>query len=192
MRARVLMILTVFVFATSVANTADAPAYLAAGYKALFTCSATFLANRTPAQIAEFELSGIYRDFEPAMAKLPTAQVDVAAGAVSVTYDADKPPMVARLHRPLGCSLLSPGASPDIVLPVVAPVWSTKEKTSVAWPAGDTLDHQPAVGDAAGSRLEQISAQGFDGKTYGEHTRTSAVVIVSDGAIVGEDHGGWR
>ena len=66
------------------ARAADASAQLVAGYKALFTCSATFVAKRTPEQIAEFELTGIYRDYEAAMAKLPVAQVDVAAGSVSV------------------------------------------------------------------------------------------------------------
>ncbi len=183
------LILTAIALAIGVpAGAADAPAYLAAGYKALFTCSATFLANRTPAQIAEFELSGIYRDFEPAMAKLPAAQVDVAAGAVSVIYDAEKPPMIARLHRPLGCSLLPPDAAPDIVLPTVVPVWLNTDKTSNLWPVGDTLDHQPVVGDDTGSALARVIARGFDGKSYGEHTRTSAVVIMSEGALIGENY----
>ena len=84
MRVRALLI--ALVFATLPARAADAPVYLVAGYKALFTCSATFLAHRSPEQIKEFEFTGIYSDYAPAVAKLPPAQVDMKANTVSVAY----------------------------------------------------------------------------------------------------------
>ncbi len=36
---------------------------IAAGYKALTTCSAVFVAGRTPAQVDALELTGTYRDY---------------------------------------------------------------------------------------------------------------------------------
>ena len=187
MRTRLLLIMTAIAFASGPGRAADAPAYLAAGYKALFTCSATFLAHRTPEQIAEFELAGIYRDFEPTMVKLPSPEVDIAASSVSVTYDAAQPPRIARLHAPLGCTLLPPAAAATMPLPRLD-LAAAPDRSNAAWPSGDTLDHQPVAGDAAGSPLARVIALGFDGKTYGERTRTSAVVIVADGTIVGENY----
>jgi CubicO group peptidase (beta-lactamase class C family) len=169
------------------ARAAEAPAYLVAGYKALFTCSATFLARRTPQQIAEFELSGIQRDFEPAMAKLPPAQVDFTAGTVSVVFDAAQPPRIAKLHAPLGCSLLPPTAAATMALPRVD-LPAVPDRANERWPGGDLVAPRPAIGDANGGALAQAIARAFDGKSYGERTRTSAVVIVADGAIRGEHY----
>src|SRR6185369_12619558 len=106
MTMRIRLVLLALALAGLPARAADAPAYLAAGYKALFTCSATFLAHRTAEQIKEFELTGIYRDFEPAMAKLPAAQVDMKAETVRVTYDEAQPPRIAKRNGSLGCVLL--------------------------------------------------------------------------------------
>lgn len=187
MRPRLLLIVTAFAFANGLAHAADAPAQLVAGYKALFTCSATFLAHRTPEQIAEFELTGIYRDFEAAMAKLPTPQVDIAASTVSMTYDAAQPPRIARFHEPLGCTLLPLAAAATMPLPRLD-LPTAPDRSNAAWPGGETLDHQPVTGDTAGSPLARVIAQAIDAKTYGEHARTSAVVIVADGSIVGENY----
>ena len=171
------------------ARAADAPAYLAAGYKALFTCSATFLARRSAEQIKEFELTGIYRDFEPAMEKLPAAQVDMKANSVSVAYDDAQQPRIARLNGDLGCVLLPPTGPLTTLLPKPPAGRGNSDKSYRLWPMAETLDHQPIVGDANGSPLAQTISRAFDGKNYGEHARTSAVVIVNDGAIVGEHYG---
>ena len=187
MRARLFLIGAVLFATAFPARAADAPAYLVAGYKALFTCSATFLAHRTSAQIQEFELSGIYRDFERVMAKLPAAQIDFKESMASVIYDEAQPPRIAKLNHALGCVLLPPTAPAAMHLPI-APVWPGADKTYLLWPMGDAVQRQPVVGDPKGDALAQAIARAFDGKSYGERSRTSAVVIVRDGAIVGENY----
>lgn len=185
---RVGAVLIAFAAASSV-QAADAPTYLVAGYKALFTCSATFLAQRTSEQVKEFELTGIYRDFEPVMEKLPGAQVDMKAHTVSVAYDDAEPPRVARLNGNLGCVLLPPTASASMRLPAPRTHAFGIRADLKPWPEGDVLDHQPVMGDASGTPLAQAIARAFDGKSYGERARTGAVVIVQNGEIVGEQYG---
>lgn len=185
---RMRLALIALVFAASSARAADAPAYLVAGYKALFTCSSTFLAQRTPEQIKEFELSGIYGDYAAVMAKVPRAQVDMKANTVTVAYDEAQPPRIAKLNGALGCALLPPTAPATMALPQLK-LKPVADRANEAWPMGDALAEQPTVGDAKGKPLAQALAAAFDGKTYGERSRTSAVVIVRDGAIVAEHYG---
>ena len=59
---------------------------LAAGYKAMFTCSATFNGDKTPEQIAQDELDNIYDDYNVAMAQVPDAEIDAAKKMVSVPF----------------------------------------------------------------------------------------------------------
>jgi CubicO group peptidase (beta-lactamase class C family) len=179
--------LIALVLAASPVRAAEAPGYLVAGYKALFTCSATFLANRSAVQIAELELSGIQGDFVAGMAKLAPAQVDVKAGTVSVVYDDEQPARIAKFRAPLGCTLLPPTAPATMAVPRLT-LPAVPDRSNAAWPAGDALEQQPVVGDAKGSALAKVIARGFDGKSFGERARTSAVVIVSDGVIVGEHY----
>ncbi|MBI1212584.1 MAG: serine hydrolase [Alphaproteobacteria bacterium] len=184
---RVAAIVVGFVLAATLADAADAPAYLVAGYKALFSCSATFLAHRTPEQIKEFELTGIYRDYEPVMEKLPPSQVDMKAGTVSVTYDAGQPARIAKFNGRLGCVLLPPMAAGTIALPRVA-LPTAPDRTNEAWPMGDVLPQAPMTGDLNGKPLARTIARAFDGQTYGAGARTSAVIIVKDDAIVAEKY----
>lgn len=86
---------------------------LAAGYKAQFTCSATFNAGKTPDQITADELTNIYAGYIPVMEEVGEAVIDTEARTVSVTFADDMPPRIAA-HRPhLGCSSLPPGATAD-------------------------------------------------------------------------------
>ena len=187
LKMRVPAVLVAVALLSTNAAAADAPGYLVAGYKALFTCSATFLAHRTPEQIKEFELTGIYGDYAPVMAKLPAAQVDMKANTVSVAYDDAQPPRIAKLNGALGCALLPPTAPATTALPSLK-LKPAPDRANEAWPMGDALPEQPTVGDVNGKPLAKAIAQAFDGKTYGERSRTSAVVIVRDGAIVGEHY----
>lgn len=173
-------------FATGAAAD-EAPARLVAGYKALFTCSATFLAGRTPEQIARNDLTGIYRSYEAAMASLPAAEVDNSAKSVSVAWS-DRQSAVARFREGLGCSLLPPDAAVSMPLPSIeSGVVAAAEPD---WPDGDRLSEPAAGADAAGSPLARVTARAFDGNSFGRGSRTSAVVIVRDGRIVAEAYAG--
>jgi CubicO group peptidase (beta-lactamase class C family) len=164
----------------------DAPARLVAGYKALFTCSATFLAGRTPEQIARNDLSGIYRDYEAVMARLPDAVIDRENGTVSVAWPGAEAPAVARLHGPLGCAVLPANADKDMALPTPATSAGSEPDAAAYWPEGDRLPRPPTGPNSAGSPLARVMAQAFDGETFGTGYRTSAVVVLSGGELIAE------
>jgi len=56
---------------------------LAAGYKAMFTCSATFNGGKTSPQINQDELDNIYPDFAEGMSAIGDAQIDATTKIVS-------------------------------------------------------------------------------------------------------------
>ena len=65
---------------------------LAAGYKAMFTCSAVFNGGKTAEQIAADELDNIYGDYAPAMEAIGAPEVDGISKIVSVSYNKNTPP----------------------------------------------------------------------------------------------------
>ncbi|MGB3722234.1 MAG: serine hydrolase [Pacificimonas sp.] len=171
--------------APTLAQTQADPAYvraLAAGYEAAFTCSATFNAGQTPAEIDANELTRVYGEYRDAVAEL-TPLIDGEKRAVSVTYDPDLPPRIAAWRRNLGCTQLPIGADPDMIgsLPVVDG-GPPQFRNAPAWPYGDTgaekLSSDPALG--------RVVAKAFDSQTYGAGSKTSAVLIVHKGHIVAE------
>lgn len=163
-----------------------APARLVAGYQALFTCSAAFLAGRTAEQIARNDLTGIYRDYEEVRAALPAAQIDREKRIVSVAWSDSEPPRIARLHEPLGCTLLPPGADASMPLPTISLKAPAAAAAEPDWPLGDRLRRAPLGADPLGRPLARVLARAFDGKTYGPGSRTSAVVVVSDAELIAE------
>ncbi len=161
---------------------------LAAGYKAAFTCSATFNARQSRAVIEANELSGIYPDYRERFARLPDAEISDEKNLVSVKYADDMPPRIAIWRKGFGCTQLPPGASETAI------EWVHHFDD---WPDAGQQDRATAIGDTVTLNLpvyvqDRLSVPvgfAFDGETYGKDTRTSAVVIALRGAIVGERYG---
>lgn len=158
---------------------------LAAGYKALFTCSAAFTAEQSKAEIDYNELDGIYVDYRDAMRTVTEAKINDRQRTVAVRYSKGEPPRIAAWRPGFGCSLLPIGADPSAAdwLPRFSNETS-RLKRDVSTAIGsnvkliDTSYYQ--------QRLEPSVSFAFDGQTYGKGTRTSAVVIVKDGLLVTE------
>lgn len=158
---------------------------LAAGWKAAFTCSGLFNARQTQAEIDQNELSGIYPDYQRSFDRLAPAQVNTAMKTVSVTYSATMPPRIAAWRPGFGCTQLPVGADASLIsfLPHFA-----------SWPAATAQDRGSAIGSNVkiqlrteeAERLEAPVSFAFDERTYGNGTRTSAVVVVRDGQVVAE------
>lgn len=163
----------------------EAPAYLVAGYKALFTCSATFLAARSTAQIERNELTGIYADYVQPMRKSAQAHIERRRGWVSVTYDQFMPPRAALYRGTLGCVLLPPGAGPSLRMASLTLPDERAQARDINWPDGDRL-RTPPLGLNARHKLGPVLKQAFDRKTYGKDTNTSALVIASRERLVAE------
>jgi CubicO group peptidase (beta-lactamase class C family) len=172
---------------------------IAAGYKALTLCSGIFNAGRSQAQIEALELTGIYPEYDPIV---PTLRAEVRsfrtepgvqqsppavwAGEVSVRFTESLPPRIARWHVNDGCTIL-PIGDPGNEGPSMLRVWGSPTPVAGSmdgqqWPIGDrdaTATAPPALAGPIG--------RAFDGRSYGTG-RTTGVVVVHNGRIVGEHY----
>jgi len=215
MRKRIIAVLALLTLAAEAQETdrkrAIDPALLslAAGYKATFTCSSFFNAGRTLDEIAGDELHRIYPDFREAMAALPAADVTEETGIVSVRYNDDFPPRIAVWTGKRGC-MQAPSGDPaftdnmwdkrnlvsvetDDPARAVLNARAHRENVDTAsagkpWPQGDQLKDYPAFKTPPGQKTLPTIKKAFDRKTYGEGTETSAVLVIKDGAIIGEQY----
>ena len=166
-------------------NTDEMNASLAAGYKAAFTCSATFNAGQTLGEIEANELTGIYPDYREIFEALPAARIDNTKKTVSVRYSRSATPRIAVWRQGMGCTQLPPGA--DISAARYLPSFN-------GWRKETANDATSVIGSNTNVSLktefyEILDAPvtfAFDGATYGEGTQTSAVVVVQDGQVVAE------
>ncbi len=174
-------------FAQEGGTSSEMDAALAAGWKAAFTCSGLFTAKLPLETIKTNELDGIYPDFRIAYDELAPAQIDRTQRSVSVSWSDTLPPRIAVWRAGFGCTQLPIGA--DIGFAATLGNISN-------WPQNNGPDSARAIGDNARIRqdrgfygsLEVPLSFAFDGQTYGEGTRTSAVVVLSKGEVVGEKY----
>jgi len=160
---------------------------LAAGYKALFTCSGYFSAGQTLAEIRENELSGIYVDYRPVMDEVGDANIVESSKSVLVAFDGALPPRTAAWRPGIGCSLLPIGASPDMT------AWLP---SFTNMPSLDEPDNSTALGDNVTLTENTFALDllgvpvsfAFDGNTYGAGTRTSAIIVLHKGQVVAEQY----
>ena len=149
---------------------------LVAGYKAAFTCSATFNAGRPLEQIAGDELTRIYSGYVEPLASLPDAVIDEDKKTVSVTFAEGFAPRVAVWRPYLGCAQLPTGV--DASGRTMAPQAKVLDKRKAPEPLPQRLSNDPA--------LAALVERAFDRKTYGDTSETTAILIVKDGAIIAE------
>ncbi|MEO1475637.1 MAG: serine hydrolase [Pseudomonadota bacterium] len=158
---------------------------LAAGLKAAFTCSATFTAGQSEDEIERNELDGGYTDFDDAFEAVGDARINIAERTVSVSWSNTLPPRYAVWRQGFGCTQLPIGA--EIGAAAYLPRFTD-------WPSVPSTDASSAIGSDVrltdkSSFYDGLDAPisfAFDSLTYGEGTRTSAVVIVSGGEVLAE------
>lgn len=163
----------------------DMDAAQAAGWKAAFTCSATFNAGQALDVIEANELDGIYPDFQEAYEALPPARIDREARTVSVRWSETLPPRFAIWRQGFGCTQLPLGG--DLAMAAYMPRFTN-------WQAAPATDTSSAIGSNVlitqktdyYQVLDAPVSFAFDGYSYGEDTRTSAVLVVADGQVIAE------
>lgn len=164
---------------------------LAAGYKAMFTCSAVFNAGKSVEQIKSDELSNIYPDFAAGMGATGQAQIDVASKTVSVSFADDMPPRISAWREHLGCTALPQGADMSAIkyLPRVKLKSAERNMSDVAWPMGDSLPNTPLPDEIDQPALNAVMKRAFDGGFGGE---TTSILILQNTRLVGEAYrDGW-
>lgn len=169
---------------------------IVAGYRALFTCSAHFLAGRPLDDIKKVEL------FDVEGLGFPDPVIDVQRRLVTASDASGKIVRVAAFRDSMGCSLLPPHWGLDDVprLPKIA-YDPAPDVSKLPFPAGD---HVVLPEDGVDTRfrvLDPILKRAFDGSTYANESGvvTTAVIVVKNGKIIAERyrpgfgiHSGYR
>ena len=153
---------------------------IAAGYRALFTCSAHFSAGRPLADIEQVEL------IDTAPLALPRPEIDASRQLVTAG-DGTGNTQIAAFRDSMGCTLLPPhwdiGDVPR--LPYVA-FPAAPDVSDVDFPQGDRIE---LGGDGLHRNfrsLAQVIDGAFDGSTYGRDVVTAGVIVVHRGDIIAE------
>jgi len=174
----------------------DKEPLIAAGYRALFTCSAHFFAGRPLDDIKKVELVDVEG------LGYPDPVIDERRRIVTATDASGKILRMAAYRDTMGCTVLPPDGKPGDVphLPYVAYA-PPPDVSAVPFPAGDRVDLPVDGLDPRYPRLASVLERAFDGKSYGDAAGvvTTAVIIVKDGKLVAERyrpgfgvHSGYR
>ena len=167
---------------------------LAAGYKAAFLCSGRWHAGQDMASITRDDLTGIYREYQPLVERLP-AEIDEQARTVSVKFSDTLPPRIAAWRPLLGCAQLPVGAGAEAAkqLPRLSPghVGPNLAATDAhAWPLGDTGAVRPLKNRRQRAALDAVVQAAF-GASY-RSDKTTPVIVLKGGQIVAERYRpGW-
>jgi len=148
--------------------------YIAAGFRALFTCSAHFIMGRPLADILVVELA------DTAALGLPDPIIDETRHLVRAEDGAGG--RVTAVHREsLGCTVLPPDWTDAHIpyLPNIAVDRSAGDRDSL-FPDETPLDR------ALSRDQQQMLDNAFDGTTYGDRTLTAGVIIIRNGRVVAE------
>ncbi|RUO54999.1 hypothetical protein CWI69_05215 [Pseudidiomarina halophila] len=154
----------------------------AAGYVAGFTCSATFNGGKSPEQIREHELGGIYPLIADRVDNL-TAEINREQKWVRVAYDDGQRARISIWRPKLGCVDLPVGASFAQHEHLANPYVSAEPPAAdngQPWQTGNSP--LPAEQQSA---LAAVIDQAFS-KHYGAGARTSAVLIATPEHLLAE------
>jgi len=164
----------------------------AAGYKAMFTCSATFNGGKSLDMIKAHELTNIYQSATQAMKYTGATIINRAEKYVSVSYTDALPPRISAWRPHLGCTALPQGTDAQFIarLPRVNLEAPKYDLANIMWPNGDKLPDTP-LGNSVDSEglnavIDAAFGQQFDGGKFGG--ATTAVVVSQNGRIVGEQY----
>jgi CubicO group peptidase (beta-lactamase class C family) len=168
-----------------------------AGHRALFMCSAHYIAARAPADIVSWELRYADSDFTAPGEAVLEPSTQSAVGKTAHGLIARR----AAFEAGRGCVLLPAGKSaaelPHLNLGTEG---YRLERSTAPWPDGDGSDKRAAIDGAYASRLQAVVDAAFDGHTYYEpsgswmpDTVTTGLVILYEGRIVAERYApGWN
>ena len=166
-------------------NEATVMAY-AAGYKAAFTCSATFNAHKNPDAITEHELTGIYGLVQDKVTALE-AVIDHENKRVEVTYSDVMSPRISQWRPHMGCVQLPVGttnyAVSDLPAPAGLATFDPNSDSGAPW-----TDRNGVNAKTGNAGVDAAIAKAFIDGEYGSHARTSAILIATPERIIAENY----
>jgi len=167
--------------------------FIAAGFRALFTCSAHFHAGRPLDDIIRVELA------DTAPLNLPAPVIDQQRGLVQAA-DLAGNLRTAVYRRSMGCTLLGPHQkTEDIARLAYVEFPQPADLDGVAFPEGNLVVVNGGGTWSHGRQLRGISDRVFDADSYGSDSLTTGLVVVANGRILLEHyrplfgaHSGYR
>lgn len=174
----------------------DSEPLIVAGYRALFTCSAHFIAGRPLEDIKKVELVDVGE------LGYPDPVIDARRLLVTATDISGAIVRVAAFRDSMGCTLLPPHWTMGDVprLPNVS-YPPPPDVSKIPFPAGDVVDLPRSGIDTAHSALAAVLERAFDGASYGNEPGvvTTSVLITKNGKLIVERyrpgfgiHSGYR
>lgn len=160
---------------------------IAAGYKALFLCSAianaeAFGVLRTPESVHEWELTGTPPFIDHIIRSLPYQIVrpdNREIGHVQVRWSDNMPDRIAVYKgRDAGCSILPIGA------PIEGNQWRTSASEVSIGSSDQSIDSDIKTPN---DKLRVVFDKAF-GENFGLGSRTSAILVMKDGRVIGESY----
>ncbi len=156
---------------------------IVAGYRALFTCSAHFVAGRSLDEIRNVELVDVEG------LGYPDPVIDARRRIVTASDVSGKIERVAAFRDTMGCTLLPPhwGMKDIVRLPYVAYL-PPPDVSQLAFPEGDVVALPRDGIDPRYLTLGNVIARAFDGKTYGSEPGvvTASVLVAHRGKLIVE------
>lgn len=168
-----------------------------AGHKALFMCSAHYIAGRPADEIKKWELAYAANIFNAPGDAWLEPETRSAVGT-----NADRTIQRRAVFRDgMGCVLLGPNVSIES-----APAFPRRKLPQISssarqaeWPNGDTIPSLSAEQQRVAKRLQPVIDAAFDGKSYfksgevpQESTATLGVVVLYRGQLIAEQYrDGW-
>ena len=148
--------------------------YIAAGFRALFTCSAHFIMGRPLEDIVAVELADTHA------LELPEPVIDQARGLVRAGDGTGR--MVTAAHRPaMGCTVLPPVWT-DTHIPYLPNVHIDRPEDDRDSLFPDSAPLQTSLTRGQRDLLDKA----FDGQTYGDRSLTASIIIIRDSEVVAE------
>jgi len=174
----------------------DSEPLIVAGYRALFTCSAHFIAGRPLEDIRKVELVDVA---EPGF---PDPVIDLQRRIVTAADARGTIVRIAAFRDSMGCTLLPPHWTMSDVprLPNVS-YPPPPDVSKISFPAGDAVALPRSGVDAGHLALTGVLERAFDGATYGNQPGvvTTSVLITKNGKLIAERyrpgfgiHSGYR
>lgn len=170
---------------------------LAAGYKALFLCSALANAQRNgiarrSASVEQWELTGTYPRIQSILPDLEYRILPDAAGRVAlveVDWADEMPPRFAEGSHDAGCRLAPIGLEPSMPEMRVPAMPSEAPAPPAAGQSIHGTDDELPVLDGIEFELGDVVEAALDrAGPYGDGIRTTAALILKDGAIASQGY----
>lgn len=164
---------------------------LAAGYKALMLCSGIGIAernatNRLANSVTAWELNGIPPELDPIVRTLTHRLVrseNHVLTRVEVDWASDMPPRFATASMKTGCRLAPIGASPGAARSDASESLPIKGYLPIL-PDGTPLFPPEPISGMSNGVLDPLATRAFDGRSYGEGSRTTAILVLQRGIVI--------